>query len=415
MKRRKPRGKRYADDEMDLDEDYQEGNPHARRLKKKAHFPQIPRWVYRVSVILIVSVLGLLVWFNRENLTPSNIVEWTQSKIVGMGIGDGYPSPISNGSSVRAGNFASVNKEAVIVSDTALTVLNSTAKELVRRQHSYSNPVMKTAGSRVLIFNLGGTGFQVEGQSKTILKQSTPENILAGSIAANGRYALATQAEGYRSKLTVYLADGTPQYLYQFSDCYVTDVALNRDGTRAAVTGVSASGGAITSSVYLFEFSDPKPKKILKYTDNLMLTVHYGGNGVIVAVGDLLVSTIGETGEKVDYGYGGQRLLCYAVDNGRTAVALAPYANSAASKLAILDDGGKEVSSNNLTGAASSVSIYGNTAAALADGKISAFPMSGGVLSGSVDAGTDARSIALHDESSVYVLGVSEIRLLDLK
>ena len=73
---RKPRGKRYADDEMDQDGTLEEGNPNPRRRRKRHRAPKIPKWVYRVIVILLVCVLGLLLWLNRANLSPDNITEW---------------------------------------------------------------------------------------------------------------------------------------------------------------------------------------------------------------------------------------------------------------------------------------------------------------------------------------------------
>ena len=407
---RKTRGRRYADDETDLYDGGREGNPHARRSRRKARFPQIPRWVYRVGLILCVSVLGLLVWFNRANLTPSNVAEWVQARVVGMGVGDGFPSPISNGRTVAAGNFLSADKEAVMVSDTALTILNSTAKELVRRQHSFSNPVLRAAGSRILIYNLGGSGFQLENYSKTVRKGSGGDNILAGAIAQNGRYALATEADGYCAKLTAYLPDHSAQYVYEFSDYYVTDIALNRNGSRAAVAAVSASGGGLVSAVYLFDFSNPEPVKVLTYPENLMLSVDYGSNGTIVAVGDRLTSVIGEGGGKTDYSYGSQTLTAFAADNGRTALSLAPYANAAQGSLVLLNDLGKQAARVELKRAAGSLALYGDTAAVLAGGTVSAYSAATGASLGSCDAGSDARVIALHDEGSVYILGVSEIR-----
>lgn len=67
------------------------------KKKKKGHggskIPQVPKWVYRVSLILLAAVLALAWWFNRENLTMDHISDWIQSRFVGMGVGDGFPYP----------------------------------------------------------------------------------------------------------------------------------------------------------------------------------------------------------------------------------------------------------------------------------------------------------------------------------
>ena len=109
MNRKHP--KRFADDEMDQDGTLEEGNPYSRpHSRGRRRTPRVPKWVYRVVVILALCVAGMLLWFNRANLTPENILEWMQVQTVGMGVGDGYPTPIV-GSSVEKGNFYCRNKD----------------------------------------------------------------------------------------------------------------------------------------------------------------------------------------------------------------------------------------------------------------------------------------------------------------
>lgn len=409
---RKTKGKRFVNDESDLEELGREGNPNARERRERVVFPQMPRWLYRVILILLISVAGLLVWFNRDNLSPQNIGGWIQSKVVGMGMGDGYPAALDNGRNVAPGNFFAADKNVAVVSDTSVTVLNSTAKELVRRQHSFSNPVAKVWGQRVLVYNLGGTGYQVERISKAGERRIADAEILAGAIAGNGRVALATESQGYYSRMTVYGENGKAFYTYDFSEYYITHIALNRSGTRAAVAGVAAKNGAMVSVVYLFDFGSPKPVSQLVYQDNLVLSLDYGQNGVIVAVGDQLTSIISENGGKTDYSYGSQSYLGSAVDNGRTALLLSPYANADSASLLLLDVKGKQAASVPLGQNAGGVSLYGDTAAVLlTDETIRAYTASGGALKGTCSGGKDARALTLRDESSVYVLGFSEIRL----
>ncbi len=386
--------------------------PEERRRKKRVHREsRIPRWVYKIILILILCVLVMLVWFNRSNLTPSNVVEWVQNSVVGMGIGDGYPAKIA-GNFVSVGNFESVNKEAVIVSDIAMTALNSTAKEVVSRQHSFSKPVMKVKGNRMLIYNLGGKGYQLEGQSKTLVKANGQENILAGALAGNGRYALITEAGGYFGQLTAYTADNKPQSRYWFSEYYPTAAALNQDGTKAAVTAVSAKDGGLVSAVYLLNLNSEKTvSPYAVYSENMMLDVDYCDDGTVVAVGDKLTVVIqANQRTKTNFDYQGLQLSAYCVDASRTVLSLSPYGDCANSKLVILDKTGKATVTINLKQSIKSVSLYGDTVAALADGQVYFYSVTTGGSMGSCSAGSDAKAIGLRDESSVYILGVSEIR-----
>jgi hypothetical protein len=401
-------GQRYDTTQIDAVKPQEEW----RRKKHSARLGRIPRWVYKIILILILCVFIMLIWFNRGNLNPSNVLEWVQNSVVGMGIGDGFPTKI-NGNTISIGNFKSVNKEIVTVSDTALTIMNSTAKEIVGRQHSFSNPVMKLNGPRTLIYNLGGKGYQLEGQSGTLVKANAEQNILAGALANNGRYALVTQAEGYFGQLTAYTPDHKDQSRYWFSEYYPTAAALNQDGTRAVVTGVSAKDGGLTSAVYVLNLNEEKAvQPFAVYSDNILFDASYSDEGIAIAVGDRFTSVINVNQKsKTEFPYQGNQLTAYSVDASRAALSLAPYEDSANSRVVVLDKTGKAAVSLDFKQKVKSVSLYGDTVAALAQGKVYFYSATTGNSLGSCDAGSDAKAIALHDESSVYILGVSEIRL----
>ncbi|MBW7571330.1 DUF5711 family protein [Caproiciproducens faecalis] len=409
------RGQRFDTTEIDTAK-YQQKTENRRQKRRNRRESRVPRWVYRIIVILILCVFTMLIWFNRNNLTPSNVLEWVQNSVVGMGIGDGFPTKIA-GNTVLKGNFQSVNKEAVIVSDTALTVLNSTAKAVVSRQHSFSRPVMKVNGNRILIYSLGGKGYRIETQSKTLFKEDDPQDILAGTLAANGRYALITEADGYLGCLTAYTADNKILFHYWFSDYYPTAVALSPDGTKAAVAAVGAKDGTMTSAVYLLNFSNSKPvEPAAVYPENMMMDISCSDNGTVTAVGDRLTAVIGADGKtKTNFDYQGLHLAAYSMNNGKTALGLAPYGSAGNGKLVVLDDTGTAAASVPFAKSVDSVSLYADAMAVLSQGQVHFYSATAGTSTGTCDAGSDARAIALHDETSVYILGVSEIRLANSK
>ena len=172
-------------------------------------------------------------------------------------IGDGYPKTFS-GSTVAPRNFLCTEKNIVFASDTALTVCNPTGKELLNTQHSYASPAVRASGTRVLLYNLGGKDAEVETVGGGTVKLSVGQNILGGALAANGRSALISAADGYCGMLTAYDAAGKVLSYYWFSDYYPTAVALSPDGTKAAVTGVSAKDGGLVSAVYLISLAQRK-------------------------------------------------------------------------------------------------------------------------------------------------------------
>lgn len=395
----------------------------ARREKKRPPVTGAPTWMYRILAILLVCVLGLLVFFTVRSCSLEEVDQWVEQNTRGTGIGDGYPTNIV-GSSIQPKNFLTINRELVMASDTALVRLNSTAKQLINIQHSYDNPILKVAGEQMLVYSLGSQGYTIETKERTLIKSEMENSIMAGDVAANGRYALVTDGNGYPSALTVFMENHTVQYEYRFSGCYVSDIALNPDGTGAAVSGIWAKDGALVSLIYLLDFSREEPVAVLECSENLILDVFYSQDGAVFAVGDTGVSVI-QSGDasKVDYTFDGYSLAGYSLYGNRAALALQAYDTGGTGKLVVLDNTGSifaELSTgDNITG----ISLFGDTLAVLTDGQVKGYSVNAlrnrdttvsGTEApfGTLDAGSDARAIALSDESTVYVLGISQIRSL---
>lgn len=376
---------------------------------------RVPRWIYRIIAILAVSALAVLGWYNRANLQPENVLQWIKTSVVGMGIGDSYPKTFS-GSSVAPGNFLCDDKNIVFASDTALTVCNTTGKELLNVQHSYAGPAVRASGVRVLLYNLGGKDAEVETVGGGAVKLTVQQNILGGALAANGRSALISAADGYCGMLTAFDASGKALSYYWFSNYYPTAIALSPDGTKAAVTGVSAKDGGLVSAVYLISLDSGKTVQPETVCDgNLLSDVFWDTDRTVAAVGStgaVFLDTF--SGTKTDYGFAGSQLTAYCSDGGRLALGLMPYEGSQNQKLVVLDKSGNAVYTAKFSEKIRSVSLFGQTAAALSDGKVYFSTLS--TASGSAhacDAGSDSCAVALKDESSAYVLGISEVRLLN--
>lgn len=393
--------------------DVYESRSKKEKKKKKRLSPVWSRLI-KIFLILVIAFLGLFLWLNRENLHPETIVDWLHEKIVGMGVGDGYPTSIV-GSTVAEGNFTSSNGDLIAVSDTHLTVMNSTAKELMSRQHSFTTPALKVAGTRMLVYNLGGKGYQVETYTKTLVKEPGEEKIFGGGISSEGTYALLTESEGYFGKLTVYTPDNKERFRYRFSTSYPTAVAVDGTAGKALVTGVASKDGALLSSLYLLDMNSTESQEPLgEYENTVFLDAYICPDGTAVAIGDTKTVIVPSGGKPQVYDYGTRQLASYAVSDSVTALCLLPYETASGGELILLDRDGKEKTSVSVGNTMDSVSISGNTVAVLGGGNLSGYSISDGSLTGQAQAGSDSIAVAMRDESSAYILGVSEIRLVTL-
>ena len=143
--------KDFQDPEATIE--YDEEEEDEQRQKKV----KIPKAVYRVGIILVAVIFGLVLWLNRSNLTPDNILGWIKLQVMGTGMGEGFPVPIAGGN-VMDSNFTQNNGMAAVLSDTAFTLLNSTGRSVVSLSHGFENPALCSAYGNYLLYNQGNKG-----------------------------------------------------------------------------------------------------------------------------------------------------------------------------------------------------------------------------------------------------------------
>lgn len=392
------------DDAPEVDEEGEE------RLKKI----RVPKAVYRVAAILLALVLGLACWVNRDKLTLENITGWVKLQFVGASEGDGFPVSIT-GSSVAAGNFTAQNGNVLILSDTSLTALDSSARSLLSLRHSFSEPSIRTAGGKTLLYNQGSLGYLLLAGTQTIVDQSAPRDILVGAVAQNGRHALGTQGKDGASELDVYQKDGSLQFQYMFAKDYITAVALNYDGTMGAVCTVRTEKGELVSRVVIFDFNQPEPVSDFEVKGNYLLDIFWTEGGDLYAVGETAILLADSSRyEFTECSYDGRRLTAYHMGQGRAFLSVSAYEHAGPSTLLVFR-GRSEPLRIEAQERIVSISSFGGTVAALADTNVLFFDDSTGTALGEAPAGSDAKGIALGSESLAFILGVSEVRTVQIQ
>lgn len=386
--------------------------------EKKKELRQLPRAVYIISLVLIFAVVGLSLWTNREYLTWDNIKESVKLQVKGEEIGDGFPVPIT-GANVYEGYFLSYDGGAVTLSNTALTAVNSTGMEKFSVRHSLSEPVLQAAGNRYLLYNSGGKGYIVLSGGKVLADATAEMDILTGGICPRGKFALGMESSYGATRLEVYMADGSLQYEYPFSNDYITAIAMNYDGTYGAVCTVRSEKGEMVSTLTIFDFNQEEPVTRFETRENLLLAAYWAENGAIYGVGDTAL-VYGRSGDYQfsEYDYQGRQLTAFTLSSGRAFLSISAYEHGGTSTL-LAFNGNEAFGENNpvrmeLEDRVKSVSVSGGTVGVLMGSQAVFLDYSTGMELGRAQAGDDAKGIALGSERRAYILGVSEIRAAEI-
>lgn len=376
-----------------------------KKLKKP------PKKVVRLLLILALCSLAVILWANRETFSPQRIGTWFQNTLLGMGVGSGFPTPVS-GSQVLEGNFQLLAyQDAAVVSDTSFTLYNNSARELAQRQHSFSDPVLRTDGDLAIVYHQDGTGLRVETASETLVDQNLEQKLLSASVSASGNYAALVHSKNYLGELIVYLSDGSEKYKYYFSQWYPVDVSLSADGQWGAVAGIAAQDGSVKSIVYVFNFEQEEPVATFEFSDNLLLSIRCLESGNVAAIGSRSASLLMPSAqEKIDYDYQGKDLSTFQMDPYYGMVlALSRSEDGRDSTVVRIDPLGKTAMEYPVPWKVTSIGYNNGVAGILSAGKIYTYSDLG-EETGVFDAGSDAKKLLMNSNSQAYVLGVSEIR-----
>lgn len=372
---------------------------------------KVPKKFIKVFVILILSFLSVAIFVNREKFSPDYVGTFLEDLFAEVQHGGGYPYKIS-GSKVSNENFKVIDKNLFLLSDTTLSALNTSAREMLKSQHCYQNPMLKVGSTRAVVYDLGGKNLEITSRSKTLHMATMSNNIISAAVSNYGTFAVVMEGKGFLGQLIVFAKNGIDiYYKYNFADHYITDVAISENGKSVAVCGSTAKVGAMMSTVYVFDYKSEEPKVKLNYDDNMFIRVEYLSNGNVVAVGDRLISVINpKNGSREDYFYDNKNLIGFDInkkDGILLVLSLSEDGNN--TDMIVINKNGRVDKSFHTDHSVKAVSFNYGKLAALSYGEVHVYNFAGKRLK-SLLVGNDVKNIRLFSSRDIYVLGITEVR-----
>ena len=286
-----------------------------RELERKKKQSSIKRKrIITASILLVVLFVVVFFATNTDKLSCHNISNFISYGLLNRDSDQRFPINI-HGQSITAGNFARKGQDLCYTSDTKTVLLNNYGKAEYSVQHAFINPVLTVSENKVLVYNLGGKGFQIIEKEGQVYSSEADDNIFCAAMNKNGVYALVTQTRGYLSKLTVYDKENNQIFAYSFADYYVTSVTLNENGKQAVAAGVSAADGVASAAIYVLDFTKDKPLYFSEFEGDIIYEVRYLNDRCAAAVGGAASYTVNTSGGNIEeFKYEGRTLTAYDIN-----------------------------------------------------------------------------------------------------
>ena len=253
---------------------------------------------------------------------------------------EGFPYSI-NSNLVR--DMRMLGPDVLLLTDEAVTVLDSSGREVSRMPHAYKRPAMDLRAGRLIVYDRGGRKLRLQNRTKILLEKELESDIVTCAIGRSGNFAVATREDNAASFLTVYDKNVNEVFKWRSSNDYIMDIVLSDDGKYAAVAVAGSSSGKLYSKTYVFAFSKDKPLASLEYPGVSLFDVSFSGKSTILVTGDSLRGVIQNRTKMMEpFSFGTNELRCFsASEEGESALVLAEYGSMNANDLIVYDEEGR--------------------------------------------------------------------------
>lgn len=384
-------------EDMPLDERRTESNSRKANVNKKR--------IITAAVILVLVFIIVFFAFSGDRFSMHNISNFIRYGVLNSKSDESFPLNIQ-GESISAGNFQRIGQDICYSSDTKTQLLNNYGRSVYTAQHAFINPVLVTGSRDTLVYNLGGTGFQIIGKDGNTFNSDAQDNILVADITDNGAYALVTQSSGYLSKLYVYNEEHEQIFAYSFADYYVTSVSLNSSGSRAVVSGVSALDGMDIASLYVLDFTKDTPLFFFELENNIIYEISYLNDKCACAIGRSASYTVNTRSGTVETAsYEGRDLTAYDInaDTDTFTLSLSSSGDGRNCNILSYNSNGREERSFTIDEKIIDLSTYKGRVALLTNDSVLLYSKDGNRISEKL-LSSDPHSVALYTIADAYIL-----------
>lgn len=343
------------------------------RLRKKRNRRQNLK---RLGAFLLILAIFFGGWFLWEKVKKTSLAEQFAGGLAELGSGNGYPMEFSSATIRQTQTMGNV---LLVLTDTHLHIYNKNGKLVREVQHSYTNPVMKCSGSRIILYDPSSRLLRVESKTKTIKEMNFEEPVLFAVLSPKNDLAVITNTQRFLGQISVY--DNSleePVFSWKSAENYLYGAAFSPDGKSVAVSSVQVNGGDLVSSLTMYRLNEESPFTQRQYVGEVIYDLSYQ-NGELQVTTDQTAYYYSESGkEKATFFFENEPLRAFCVKGEKvSALVLGDYREFKSVKLSILGPSGEESGSVSLQSPIEAIDVSGNRTALLVDGRIEIYNAKG--------------------------------------
>jgi hypothetical protein len=264
--------------------------------------------------------------------------------------------------------FAALDDTLVVLSDTALRLLDKDGSEVWSAAVQMKAPALHVGGGLAVAYDVGGTELYVVSPmgEELHLTADEEEPFIAANLNADGYLAVTAEKRTYKGSVHVYDTKMKEIFEFKSSNRFVTDAYVTNDNARLAAVTLGQENSVFVSNIVLYDLTATDPAADYDISNGLVLAIGQQEDR-LVTVSDTCLTFADKTGEvEASYAYSGEYLREYDFSGeGFTALLLNRYQSGSVGRLVTVAGDGMEIAALDVNEEVRSLSAAGRYLAVL--------------------------------------------------
>ena len=332
-----------------------------RRSRKRKRFFR------RTAAAIAGAALMLACFMTFAVVYQLDLRSALENSLASLQGGGGFPVSLTE-VSVQA--LLPMGGDVAVVTGAGTYIYNGNGALLNSCLSSYRTPQTKTAGGKLLTYDLGGNGLRVDNKAKNLYTTTATGTLLAADIAPTGAIATVQSAPGVYAQVSAYNPRFELMYTWMVQDSYITGVSLSNRGGMMACAGLTMEGQHLVSLLRIHHFDQDEEVARVSLSDQLIVSMVWNDEDEIQVVTNRNLYLFSSEGEQLAMSPLPGELLTYENVPGGIYVAYGDYRDPAGVTVLSYTDDLEQAGSASLDRRLISVTSDGNHVLILTEGQL---------------------------------------------
>lgn len=382
-----------------------EKNEFSAARKKRRFKIAMLRTKKFIGAVLALAIVCVAVWL------------FVKEDVAGI-IGDRIAASSSSGASMPVEIAGTSVKETFTIGDNVgvltdgnVALYAKNGKQLLSYTHGMTDPIVKAAGRRFLLYDRGGTKLVVRMRDKVLFEKEFDYKIISANISSSGWITVVTAAQRYASQLHVWNSAYDEEiFTWSSSGEYIICSAADSGSkTVAAATLTANASGQMVTTVHIFTTEAAIELGKKDFSGEAAVSLEYNSSGNVKIICDSMAAVVDRSGNVIGRYDFDRKLISCVNAHGTSGMALVfdRYTEARATDVTFIGSRGEQVKTVSVSGKFLCANGNSSHAAVYCDGTATVFDYSGNKTA-ELTSEQDALLILLTKES-VFAVTRDEI------